>query len=62
MNKFFKLHDYSKNMKVSISTFSLKGKESIWWEYVNNFRGIHEEELTWSEFKRLFKTYLSERY
>jgi len=62
MNKFFRLHYYSVNMKDKIATFSLKGKTYIWWEDVKNIRGIHEEELTWSEFKRLFKTYLSERY
>ena len=29
MNKFFRLHDCSKNMKTNIVTFSLKGKEDI---------------------------------
>lgn len=63
MNKFFKLHDYSQNVEAIIATFSLKGKANIWWEDVNNVRGIHEEELTWNEFERLFmKKYLSERY
>ena len=50
-------------MKARITTFSIKGKEDVWWEDVKNVRGIHEEELTWSEFERLFKKkYLSERY
>jgi len=40
MNKFFQLHDYSENMKVRITTFSLKGKADIWWEDVKNVRGI----------------------
>ena len=48
MNKFFKLHDYSMNMKAWIMTFSLKGKVDILWVDVNNMRGIHEEELNWS--------------
>lgn len=29
MNKFFRLHDYSENIKVRIDTFSLKGKVDI---------------------------------
>lgn len=29
MNKFFILHDYSKNMKAIITTYNLKGKENI---------------------------------
>ena len=54
MNKFFRLHDYLENMKARISTFSLKGKANIWCEDVKNIRDIYEE-LTWSEFERLFK-------
>ena len=60
MNKFFRLHDYSKNMKAKIATFSLKGKTNIWWEDVKNVRDNQEEQLTWSEFEKLFrKKYLS---
>lgn len=63
MNKLFRLHDYSKNMKARVATFSLKGKVDIWWEDVKNFICIHKEDLSWSEFKRLFKKkYFSERY
>jgi len=50
-------------MKAKIATFSLKGKSIIWWEDVNNFIGIREEELILDEFERLFKKkYLSKRY
>ena len=45
MKKLFRLHDYVENMKDRVATFSLKGKEDIWWEDVKNFRGIREEEL-----------------
>ena len=63
MKKFFRLHDYSENMKVKIATFILKVKADIWWEDVNNVKGIHEEDLTWHAFERLFKKkYFSERY
>ena len=62
MNKFFRLHDYLENMKARISTFSLKGKADIWCGDVKNIRDIYEE-LTWSEFERLFrKQYLSKMY
>jgi len=61
--KFFRLQDYSENMKAIVATFSLKGKEDIWWEYVKNVIGIHEEDLTWSDFECLFKKkYVLERY
>lgn len=63
MKNFFRLHDYSENMKARVATFNLKGKEEIWWEYVKNVKGIHEEYLTWNEFEWLFKKkYLLERY
>jgi len=39
------------NMKAKITTFSLKGKEDIWSEDVKNVSGVHEEELTWSDFE-----------
>ena len=61
--KFFKLHDYSENMKARVVTFSLKGKAHIWWEDVKNVRCINEEYFSWSEFEKLFKKkYFSERY
>ena len=50
-------------MKAIIDIFSLKGKENIWWEDVKQVRDIRTEELSWHEFKRLFrKKYFSERY
>lgn len=63
VKELFRLHNYSKNMKYKIDTFSLEDKVDIWWEYVNNFISIREEEMNWDEFERLFKDkYLSERY
>jgi len=63
MKNFFELHDYIENMKVEMDIFSLKGKENIWWEDLKHVRGIKTKELSWHEFKRLFrKKYLSDRY
>ena len=63
MNKFVRLHDYSMNMKAVIDTFNLKGKADIWWEDVKQIRDIRTYDLSWWEFKILFrKNYLSERY
>ena len=63
MTKFFRLHDYSLNMKPRIASFSLKGKAYIWWENVKNVRGIREGKMTWSEFEIILrKKYLYERY
>jgi len=63
MNKFFELHKYTDNMKARVAIFNWKGKSEIWSEYVKHVRDIRTDELSWHEFKRLFrKKYLSERY
>ena len=63
MNNFFKLHEYTKNMKARITIFILKGKENILWEDVKSIRYIRKKELSWHEFKRLFRNkYLLKRY
>ena len=63
MKKFFRLHDYSKNMKAKINYLQSQRKGKIWFEDVNHVRGIREEELIWDEFERLFKKkYLFETY
>jgi len=55
MNKFFELHEYTDNMKAIIAIFSLKGKADIWWEDVKQVRGIRMDDMSWQEFKRIFK-------
>lgn len=50
-------------MKAKVATYSLKGKANIWWEYLNNFRGITEEGLFWNDFESLFREkYLSDNH
>jgi len=63
IKKLFEMHNYSENMKAMIAIFSLKGKSNIWWEDVKCLRGIKTKELSWHEFKGLFrKKYFPERY
>ena len=63
MNKFFELHDYTENMMARIVILIFKWKANIWWEDVKWVRDIRTKELSWHEFKILFKKkYLSERY
>ena len=38
-----------------ISSYRLKGKANIWWEYLKNVRAIVERELTWDEFEKFFR-------
>lgn len=63
VNTFFELHEYKENMKAIITIFNLKHKADIWWEDVKQVKDIRMEDLSWHEFKRLFKKkYLSEKY
>jgi hypothetical protein len=63
LKKYFRVHDYSKNLKARITIFNLNGKASIWWEDLRNVKGIHEKDLSWKQFEKYFKKkYLSENY
>jgi hypothetical protein len=61
--KYFRVHEYSKNLKDRITIFNLNGKTSIWWDDLTNVKGIHEKDLKWKQFEKHFRRkYLSERY
>jgi hypothetical protein len=63
LKKYFRVHDYSENLKAQISIFNLNGKASIWWEVLRNVKGIHEKDLSWKQFEKYFKNkYLSKKY
>jgi len=62
MNKFFEFHNYMDNMKARVVIFILKDKAYIWWEDVKQDRDIKRDDLSWKEFKRIYKKkYLSKR-
>jgi hypothetical protein len=50
LKKYFKVHDYSENLKAQIAIFNLNGKYSIWWEDLGNVKGIHDKDLSWKQF------------
>jgi hypothetical protein len=63
IKKYFQIYNYSKNMKVRIAIYNLKGKASIWWQNMKLAKGLKEKQLEWSDFKKYFKKqYLSESY
>jgi hypothetical protein len=45
LKNYFRVHDNSENLKDRIYIFNLNGKDSIWWEYLKNVKGIHENDL-----------------
>jgi hypothetical protein len=46
MKKYFRVHDFSENLKARVATFNLNGKASIWWEDLKNMKGVREEYLS----------------
>jgi hypothetical protein len=52
LKKYFRFHDYSKNLKVRITIFNLNGNASIWWEDLRNVKGIHEKDFSWKYFEK----------
>jgi hypothetical protein len=63
LKNYFRVHDFKENLKARVATFNLNGKASIWWEYLKNVKGIHEEDLSWEQFEKYFrKKYLSEKH
>jgi hypothetical protein len=63
LKKYFRVHDYSKNLKARIAIFNLNGNAKIWWEDLKNVKVISEEELSWKQFEKHFKKkYLLEKY
>jgi hypothetical protein len=63
LKNYFRVHDFSENMKARVATFNFNGKTSIWWEDLKNVKGVREEDLSWELFEKYFrKKYLSEKY
>jgi hypothetical protein len=46
LKKYFRVHDFSYNLKARVATFNLNGKDSIWWEDLKNMKGVREEDLS----------------
>ena len=47
INKYFQVHDYSRNMKERVAIFNLNGRASIWWEHLKQVKRISEGRLKW---------------
>jgi uncharacterized protein YaaN involved in tellurite resistance len=55
LKKYFRVHDFSENLKARVATFNLNRKASIWWEDLKNMKGVHEEDLSWKQFEKYFR-------
>ena len=55
IKKYFQIYNYSRNMKVHMVVYNLKGKHKFWWQDLKISHGLTKRNLEWSEFKKLFK-------
>ena len=63
MDKYFRIHDYSRNEKAIILIYNLNGRASIRWEHLMQVNVVKERRISLERFERYFKEkYLSSRY
>ena len=63
IKKYFQIYNYSKNMKVRMAIYNLKGKANIWWQDLKLAKSLKEKQMECSKFKKYFKKqYLSRSY
>jgi hypothetical protein len=46
MRKYFQLHNYSSHAKARVAIYQLKGKASMWWDQLMQFKNL-DEKITW---------------
>ena len=63
IKKYFQIYNYSNNVKVRMQIYNLKGNASIQWQDLKSSHGLKDNNMEWSEYKKLFKKqYLIEIY
>ena len=63
MKKYFRVHNYSKNMKARVDISSMKVNFDIWYENLRNVKVIRENRFSWRIFEKCFREkYLPKRY
>jgi hypothetical protein len=47
IKKYFQLHDYPSWVESRISTYHLKGKETMWWDHLKQAKNLDEKRISW---------------
>ena len=55
MKKYFQIYNYSNQLKERMSIYNLIGKADIQWQDLKRVKGIKENNINWSTFKKYFK-------
>ena len=63
MRKYFRVHNYSSEMKSCISIFNLNGKAVRWWRDLKHTKKDELREIHCSKFRKIFQEkYKSKRF
>ena len=63
MNKYFRVHKYSSEMKARLSIYNLNGKAARWWRDLKHTKKEEVREICWKKFHNIFREkYMSERF
>ena len=52
IKKYFHIYNYASNMKVRMTIYNLKGKDSIWLQDLKLAKGLKKKQMEWSDFKK----------
>jgi len=63
MKKYFKIYNYSSELKAKMTIYNLTGKSNIWWQDIKKVNNIKECYVTWNILEKYFKRkYMAEQY
>ena len=63
MRKYFRVHNYSSEMKARLAIYNLNGKAARWWRDLKHTKKHELREIQWSNFRKIFQEkYMSERF
>ena len=63
MKKCFQIYNYSNQLKARMAIYNLTGKADIWWQDINQVKGINGNNINMGTFKKYFKNkFMSEQY
>ena len=63
MRKYFRVHNYSSEMKSRLAIYNLNGKVARWWRELKHTKKHELREIRWSKFHKMFQEkYVLERF
>ena len=63
MGKYFRVQNYSSEMKAQLAIYNLNGKPARWWRDLKYTKKDEVKEIRWSNFCRIFEEkYMSDRF